>query len=486
MSTQPNSNSGSSGVVPSEVGWQFVPQYYTFVNKSPDRLHCFYTKASTFIHGTEGEDGEPSFGQQDIHNKITSLEFEDCKVFIRSVDAQSSANNGIIIQVIGEMSNRGEAWRKFAQTFFLAEQPNGYYVLNDIFRFLKEDTAEPEDGEAEPEAATEPAAAEASDAPSAYAEETPVPAAEPEPEVEPEVVEAEPEPEPEPAVPEEPTSAEAAEPEPTPAANGHAEPETKPEPEAAPEPVEEKVATPAPATPAQPSPAPTPAPAAAAPSPAPTPAQPSAPAQPAAPPKPKTWASLAASNSKQWGAAVASDSRGTSEVPAASTSQPASGAQTPVHATRPLRPQPPPVISSGEQSPAMQQALSTPTPQCFVKSVQENISETALRQVLTSRFGPIKELEIVRSKACAFLEFNSLDAARRAIAASLPIRDGGENGIRIDANDGSQGNIRVEVRKERGERPVSRPRGGAPINGGERGSFRGRGAPRGRGIGGPK
>lgn len=107
-----------------------------------------------------------------------------------------------------------------------------------------------------------------------------------------------------------------------------------------------------------------------------------------------------------------------------------------------------------------------------------------MRQVLTSRFGPIKELEIVRSKACAFLEFNTLDAARRAIAASLPIRDGGENGIRIDANDGSQGNIRVEVRKERGERPVSRPRGGAPING-ERGGFRGRGAPRGRGIGAP-
>lgn len=51
-------------VVPSEVGWQFVPQYYTFVNKQPDRLHCFYTKKSTFIHGTEGEDVNPCHGQQ--------------------------------------------------------------------------------------------------------------------------------------------------------------------------------------------------------------------------------------------------------------------------------------------------------------------------------------------------------------------------------------------------------------------------------------
>lgn len=51
-------------VVPSEVGWEFVPQYYTFVNQQPNRLHCFYTKASTFVHGTEGENVTPCYGQQ--------------------------------------------------------------------------------------------------------------------------------------------------------------------------------------------------------------------------------------------------------------------------------------------------------------------------------------------------------------------------------------------------------------------------------------
>ncbi|KAH9462589.1 hypothetical protein Pst134EB_006476 [Puccinia striiformis f. sp. tritici] len=33
----------------SEIGWAFVPQYYTFVNKDPSRLHCFYTKRSTCV-----------------------------------------------------------------------------------------------------------------------------------------------------------------------------------------------------------------------------------------------------------------------------------------------------------------------------------------------------------------------------------------------------------------------------------------------------
>ena len=66
VATAPASTSAQTAQTPSdpsEVGWQFVPQYYTFINKQPDRLHCFYKKASTFIHGTEGEDGQPCHGQ---------------------------------------------------------------------------------------------------------------------------------------------------------------------------------------------------------------------------------------------------------------------------------------------------------------------------------------------------------------------------------------------------------------------------------------
>lgn len=113
----------------------------------------------------------------------------------------------------------------------------------------------------------------------------------------------------------------------------------------------------------------------------------------------------------------------------------------------------------------------------------ENVPDAALRNVLTSRFGAIKELEIVRSKACAFLEFTTLDAARRAIVASLPPNIGGEGGIRVgDGSEGPPARIVVETRKERGERPPPRP-----INGDRgRGGFRGRGGPNPRGRGGPQ
>ncbi|EIW51181.1 uncharacterized protein TRAVEDRAFT_54808, partial [Trametes versicolor FP-101664 SS1] len=111
-----------------------------------------------------------------------------------------------------------------------------------------------------------------------------------------------------------------------------------------------------------------------------------APAAPA-PSAPKTWASLAATGAKSWGTAVAAQSRGTSEAPAPSTRQ--------------------------DAHPALIAAQNVQTAQCFIKGVTENITDAALRTTLTARFGPVKELEIVRSKVCAFLEFNQLEATRQ-------------------------------------------------------------------------
>jgi hypothetical protein len=49
-----------------EVGWLFVQQYYTFLNKEPAKLHCFYNKRSQLIHGSEGENEFVKHGQQVI------------------------------------------------------------------------------------------------------------------------------------------------------------------------------------------------------------------------------------------------------------------------------------------------------------------------------------------------------------------------------------------------------------------------------------
>ena len=51
-----------------------------------------------------------------------------------AVLSQYSLNGGVVAQVTGIMQRPGAAKRPFVQTFFLAVQEKGYYVLNDIFR----------------------------------------------------------------------------------------------------------------------------------------------------------------------------------------------------------------------------------------------------------------------------------------------------------------------------------------------------------------
>ena len=90
---------------------------------------------------------------QAIADKIKDLGIQDVKVRVTNVDSQESGRD-IVVQVIGEMSNKNMPHRKFVQTFVLAEQPNGYYVLNDIFRYiLDEDEEEAE--EAQPDTPVE-------------------------------------------------------------------------------------------------------------------------------------------------------------------------------------------------------------------------------------------------------------------------------------------------------------------------------------------
>jgi hypothetical protein len=41
--------------------------------------------------------------------------------------------------------------------------------------------------------------------------------------------------------------------------------------------------------------------------------------------------------------------------------------------------------------------MAVKTPSCFVKGVVEAVTDQLLKDTLTSRFGPLKELDIVRS-----------------------------------------------------------------------------------------
>jgi len=144
-STAPPAAAAQSDIPKDEVGWYFVEQYYTTLSRSPEKLYLFYNKRSQFVSGQETDKEQVCLGQRAINARIKELDFQDCKVRVTNVDSQASDSN-IVIQVIGEMTNKSQSPRKFTQTFVLATQTNGYFVLNDIFRYLID---EEEDVEAE-------------------------------------------------------------------------------------------------------------------------------------------------------------------------------------------------------------------------------------------------------------------------------------------------------------------------------------------------
>lgn len=51
-----------------------------------------------------------------------SLQFSECHTKIRHVDAHATLGDGVVVQVMGELSNRGQPMRRFMQTFVLAPE----------------------------------------------------------------------------------------------------------------------------------------------------------------------------------------------------------------------------------------------------------------------------------------------------------------------------------------------------------------------------
>ncbi|CAI5741072.1 unnamed protein product [Peronospora destructor] len=124
---------------PSIVGNTFMRQYYHFLAKEPQSLHRFYKAESRWCHGVGSHMEEPVAGQRAINDQILKRGYAGARVDLDagSIDCQNSLGGGVFVLVTGVMTLRHSPKPKpFVQTFFLAVQPKGYFVLNDCLRFL--------------------------------------------------------------------------------------------------------------------------------------------------------------------------------------------------------------------------------------------------------------------------------------------------------------------------------------------------------------
>ncbi|KAH9764057.1 hypothetical protein KPL70_001392 [Citrus sinensis] len=124
-------------VTAAQVGTYFVGQYYQVLQQQPDFVHQFYSDASTMLR-IDGDTRETATAMLQIHSLIMSLNYSGIE--IKTAHSLESWNGGVLVMVSGSVQVKDfSARRKFVQTFFLAPQEKGYFVLNDIFHFIGEE-----------------------------------------------------------------------------------------------------------------------------------------------------------------------------------------------------------------------------------------------------------------------------------------------------------------------------------------------------------
>ncbi|KAF4351617.1 hypothetical protein F8388_003270 [Cannabis sativa] len=124
-------------VTAAQVGTYFVGQYYQVLQQQPEYVHQFYSDAST-MRRVDGTTVESASAMLQIHSLIMSLNYTGIE--IRTAHALESWNAGVLVMVSGSVQLKDfSSRRKFMQSFFLAPQEKGYFVLNDIFQFIDEE-----------------------------------------------------------------------------------------------------------------------------------------------------------------------------------------------------------------------------------------------------------------------------------------------------------------------------------------------------------
>lgn len=132
--------SGDPSTVPTAqfVANAFVEQYYHILHHSPEQVFRFYQESSVLSRQEESGEITSVTTMQGINEKILSMDYKNYKAEIKTADAQESYKEGVIVLVTGCLTGKDRLRRKFAQSFFLAPQVKGYYVLNDVFRYVDE------------------------------------------------------------------------------------------------------------------------------------------------------------------------------------------------------------------------------------------------------------------------------------------------------------------------------------------------------------
>eukprot|EP00197_Chlamydomonas_leiostraca_P005302 CAMPEP_0202860116 /NCGR_PEP_ID=MMETSP1391-20130828/1963_1 /ASSEMBLY_ACC=CAM_ASM_000867 /TAXON_ID=1034604 /ORGANISM="Chlamydomonas leiostraca, Strain SAG 11-49" /LENGTH=394 /DNA_ID=CAMNT_0049539251 /DNA_START=114 /DNA_END=1295 /DNA_ORIENTATION=+ len=125
----------------STVASQFLSTFTGVRANHPQHLHKFY-KPESSLTVSIGDDTRTVGGDLQAIQDLVVGQLSHVDAQVTSQIAQSSLQNGVLIQCSGRWKQKGVESR-FVETFLLAPQENGYYVHNSMLHVLPKEDAEP-------------------------------------------------------------------------------------------------------------------------------------------------------------------------------------------------------------------------------------------------------------------------------------------------------------------------------------------------------
>ncbi|OAL49491.1 nuclear transport factor 2 [Pyrenochaeta sp. DS3sAY3a] len=115
------------------IAKQFVEFYYKTFDENRAGLASLYKENSMLTFEAQGTQGSAA-----IVEKLQNLPFQQIQHRTDTIDAQPSAEDGILVLVTGALLLGGEDKpMSFTQAFQLKGDGGGsFYVLNDVFRLV--------------------------------------------------------------------------------------------------------------------------------------------------------------------------------------------------------------------------------------------------------------------------------------------------------------------------------------------------------------
>ena len=114
------------------IAQQFVQFYYDTFDKNRAGLAQLYKETSMLTF-----EQQPTQGSAAIVEKLQNLPFQEIQHRTDTVDAQPSADDGIMVLVTGALMIAGESKpMSFTQAFQLKNAGGNWFVLNDVFRLV--------------------------------------------------------------------------------------------------------------------------------------------------------------------------------------------------------------------------------------------------------------------------------------------------------------------------------------------------------------